>query len=64
MAGEAWPRDESGLLIPADDPKLVVEIRRAAGIDGRRLRTEQAQVIREVLAWLARRRSETGRDAA
>ena len=64
MAGEDRPRDESGLLIPADEPELVIEIRRAGGIDERRLQTEQAQVIREVLAWLARRRSETGRRAA
>jgi hypothetical protein len=64
MAGKARPCDESGLLIPADDPEFVIEVRRTAGTDGRRLQTEQAQVIREVLAWLARRRSETGRHAA
>jgi hypothetical protein len=64
MAGEVRARDESGLLVPTDDPELVVEIRRADGLDGRRLRAEQAQVIREVLAWLARRRSENGRRAA
>lgn len=37
------------------------EVRRVEGEEGRRLQLEQAQVIREVVEWVAQRRSGPGR---
>ncbi len=39
---------------------MAFEIRRAEGAEGEALAREQAAAIREVLAWIARRRSGTG----
>lgn len=41
-------------------PEMSFEIRRAEGADGEALAREQVAAIREVLAWIARRRSGTG----
>jgi hypothetical protein len=54
----------TGLLVPADPPEVHFEVRLAAGADGRRLAREQARVIKEVVEWLARRRSEHGSSRA
>jgi hypothetical protein len=53
-------RAEAGLA----RPEMVFEIRRADGAEGRRLADEQARAIREVIRWIARRRSGAGRDHA
>lgn len=47
-----------------DPPRWVFEVRIATGSQGRSLRVEQARVLREVMAWVARKRSETGLDNA
>lgn len=48
----------------ADPPELIFEVRRASDAEARLLAMEQAEAIREVIAWMARRRSGTGRDQA
>lgn len=48
----------------ADPPKLIFEVRHASDAEARLLAMEQAEAIREVIAWMARRRSGTGRDQA
>jgi hypothetical protein len=47
-----------------EPPEMVFEIRRAEGTEGQALAREQAAAIREVLAWIARRRSGTGQGPA
>jgi hypothetical protein len=42
---------------------VVFDVELAAGADGRRLRAEQARVLREVIAWLAQNSSNAGRPA-
>jgi len=62
MAGEPCGREQgTGRLAPADDPDVVVEVHLADGVDGRRLRAQQARVLREVTAWLAQNSSSAGR---
>jgi len=57
-------RSGSGAFPAADSaPQMTVEIRLAEGAEADRLRTEQARVIAEVLAWVARRQSENGSSA-
>jgi hypothetical protein len=48
----------------ADPPELIFEVRRASDAEARLLAMEQAEAIREVIAWMARRRSGTGRGQA
>jgi hypothetical protein len=48
----------------ADPPELIFEVRRASDAEARLLAMEQAEAIREVIAWMARRRSATGHDQA
>ena len=48
----------------AEMPELLFEVRRTDGLVGRQLAREQAMVIREVLGWIARRRSGIGQEPA
>lgn len=65
MAGDAnQETDRASHSAPHGALRIEFKIRRAAGAEGDRLRQEQAQVIREVLEWLARKRSESGRNNA
>jgi len=65
MVGEPRDRDlGSGRLVPAEDPEVVVEIQCVDGVEGRRLRARQAQVLREVIVWLARNSSNDGQQPA
>jgi hypothetical protein len=48
----------------AKPPEMIFEVRRASDAEARLLAMEQAEAIREVIAWMARRRSATGRDQA
>jgi len=48
----------------AETPGLVFEVIIVRGAEGRRLAAEQARAIREVIEWLARRRSGNGQDRA
>jgi hypothetical protein len=62
LAGEPRGRESvSGRLVPSEDPDVIVEIQRVDGVEGRRLRARQAQVLREVIAWLAQSSSNDGR---
>ena len=47
-----------------EPPELVFEVIIVRGAEGRRLAAEQARAIREVIEWLARRRSNNGQDRA
>jgi hypothetical protein len=63
--GDGEHRDEvTGRLEPVPDPELVFDIQTIDGPDGQRLAEQQARVMREVIEWLARTRSERGRDNA
>lgn len=59
--GHAGRRDQ---FAAGDPPELVFEVRYASDAEARLLAVEQAEAIREVIAWTARRRSEPGRDQA
>ena len=41
----------------AEPPELIFEVRRASDAEARLLAMEQAEAIREMIAWMARRRS-------
>jgi hypothetical protein len=61
MAGELRDREpDTGRRTPADDPDVVVEIHLADGVDGQRLRAQQARALRRVSAWLAQNSSSDG----
>jgi hypothetical protein len=49
---------------PGGQPELIFEVKHASDAEARLLAMEQAEAIREVIAWMARRRSEPGRDQA
>lgn len=49
---------------PAGPPEMIFEIHRADGAEGQLLANEQAAAIREVIRWIARKQSGTGRDRA
>lgn len=50
--------------IANDPPEMVFDIRFATGAEGAQLQLEQARVLREVIEWVAQRRSENGQDRA
>ncbi len=63
--GETDRRDEhSGLLLPKEPPRMQFEVRILDGPEGEQLAMEQARVMREVLEWVAQRRSEPGQRSA
>ncbi|GAA2311353.1 DNA methyltransferase [Streptomyces violaceusniger] len=66
MAERTDRRAERPVLpVPADSPRMVFEVRHVEGSEGEQLRLEQAQAIREVVEWVAQKRSESGhRNAA
>ncbi len=65
MAGEsARCRTDNGSFVPRDLPEMVFDIHYADGAEAERLRLEQARVLREVIEWVAQRRSESGQDRA
>lgn len=45
-------------------PEMVFEVRIAEGTEAAELRLEQARVLREVVEWIAQRRSGPGPDHA
>lgn len=53
-----------GYFAPDDPPEMVFDIRIADGAEAKRLRLEQPRVLREVIEWVAQRRSESGPDRA
>ncbi|GGL05450.1 hypothetical protein GCM10010094_77780 [Streptomyces flaveus] len=57
-------RSTGGRFVPREPPRMVFEIQILEGPEGVRLRREQAQVIREVVEWVAQRRSEPGSSGA
>ena len=62
---EADRRDEhSGLLLPKEPPQMQFEVHILDGPEGEHLAMEQARVMREVLEWVAQRRSEPGQHSA
>lgn len=62
---EMEERDETtAAFLPDSAPHMIFEIRRAEGVMADDLRREQARRIREVVTWVARTRSEPGRDRA
>ena len=56
--------DSRGAFTSSDPPEMVFEVVTAEGAEGERLAAEQARAIREVMEWLARRRSSSGQDRA
>jgi hypothetical protein len=56
--------DSPGAFGAAEPPELIFEVRYASDAEARLLAMEQAEAIREVIEWMARRRSETGHDQA
>ena len=47
-----------------DAPRMIFEIRSVEGEEAERLRLHQTRVIREVVEWLAQKRSRNGQDNA
>jgi hypothetical protein len=47
-----------------EPPEMIFEVVTAEGAEGERLAAEQARAMREVMEWLARRRSSTGQGRA
>ncbi len=64
MAHDEPLNRSGGRLTPADSPEVTLEIHIADGPEGERLARVQAQVIMEVLEWLAQRRSGHGENRA
>ncbi|MEV0220289.1 hypothetical protein [Streptomyces sp. NPDC050704] len=59
-AAERPDRSAGGRFAPGERVRMVFEIQVLDGPEGARLRREQAQVIGEVVEWVAQRRSEPG----
>lgn len=59
MTGRARPGPAAG-----DRVEVVFEVHRADGAQGRELAREQAAAIREVMEWIARKRSKAGQARA
>lgn len=60
-AGKTNRRDEhSGRLLPSEAPRMEFEVRIQDGPEGERLRLKQAQVIQEVVEWVAQKQSAPG----
>jgi hypothetical protein len=55
------PRDADS---SPDAPRMIFEIRSVEGEEAERLRLHQTRVIREVVEWLAQKRSRNGQDNA
>jgi len=53
-----------GRLAPADIPEMTLEIKTVGGAEGTALARAQTQVIKEVVEWLAQRRSGHGENPA
>jgi hypothetical protein len=53
-----------GVFTAGEPPEMIFEVITAEGAEGERLAAEQARAIREVMEWLARRRSSSGQDRA
>lgn len=61
---KARRRTRLGPFQPDEAPEMSFEIRSVEGTEAERLELEQARVIREVVEWLAQRRSVNGQDNA
>jgi hypothetical protein len=53
-----------GAFVAGEPPEMIFEVVTAEDAEGERLAAEQARAIREVIEWLARRRSRSGQDRA
>jgi hypothetical protein len=66
MAGDAARWDTGSRAFAADEPpEMVFEIRLVTGAEAQRLRLAQAEVLREVIEWVAAQKLfERGQDRA
>lgn len=66
MAADAAHRDTGSRAFAADEPpEMAFEIRLVTGAEAQRLRLAQAEVLREVIEWVAAQKpSEPGQDRA
>lgn len=62
--GDGTPARENDGLRSAADPELDWEIVTVGGVDGQRLARVQTRAMKEVLEWLAQKRSERGENPA
>jgi len=64
MTADRRKKADGGAYTAAEPPELIFEVLTAEGAEGQRLAAEQARAIREVIEWLARRRSSNGQAPA